>query len=33
MVGFGPGGIYAVVTDDDDLQRLQRFRFPAMNNR
>lgn len=33
IVGFGASGIYVVVTDDDDIQRLQRFRFPAMNNR
>ena len=33
VVGFGNRGIYAVTTDDDDIQRLSRFTFPAMNNR
>ena len=33
IVGFGRSGIYAVRLDDDDLQYLQRFRFPATNNR
>jgi hypothetical protein len=33
LVGFGASGVYAVHTDDDDLQRLQRFRFPPVNGR
>ena len=33
LVGFGTTGVYAVHTDDGDLQRLQRFRFPAINGR
>jgi hypothetical protein len=33
VVGFGKRGIYAVTTDADDVQRLGRFTFPAMNNR
>jgi hypothetical protein len=33
IVGFGANGIYAVRLDDDDLEYLQRLRFPAMNNR
>jgi len=33
IVGFGTSGIYAVQLDDDDIQRLQLFRFPPMNNR
>jgi hypothetical protein len=33
VVGFGKRGIYAVTSDTDDVQRLSRFTFPAMNNR
>jgi hypothetical protein len=33
IVGFGSSGIYAVRLDDDDLEYLQRFRFPPMTNR
>jgi hypothetical protein len=33
VVGFGKRGIYAVTSDTDDVQRLSRFTFPAMDNR
>jgi hypothetical protein len=33
IVGFGPSGIYAVRLDDDDLEYLQRFRFPTVSGR
>jgi hypothetical protein len=33
IVGFGAKGIYAVTLDDDDIEHLERFRFPPMNNR
>ena len=33
IVGFGPSGIYAVRLDEDDLEFLERFRFPSMPNR
>jgi hypothetical protein len=29
VIGFGSRGIYAVVTDDDDIQRLVRFSLPS----
>jgi hypothetical protein len=33
IVDFGPSGIYAVSLDDDDIEHLQRLRFPPMQNR
>jgi hypothetical protein len=33
IVGFGASGIYAIQVDDDDLEHLERFRFPPMSNR
>lgn len=33
VVGFGPGGVYGVRLDDDDVEHLVRFRFPPVKNR
>lgn len=33
IVGFGAKGIYAVQLDDDDIQHLERFRFPSIAGR
>lgn len=30
IVGFGPRGIYVVRLDDDDIEHLERFRFPTV---